>query len=239
MATALDAPLEVQNAEVQQGNTDQANVDQNGPVAFDQANAANQDAGNAGGATGPGQVAIGNEAAGNQAAGNEAPSQGQSSAGGVVEQLKADLNKLANENQVASAALAKLEQSSGLQREQLVLAITGALAGVVSLYLLAGAGAAFVANVLIGAAYPAVASLRALKNQDKSQNNQLLAYWAIFGALLFADSLLSEVPAYFLLKAAALLALSLPQVRGAELVYNRALEPALNQLDALLQKKSE
>jgi len=173
--------------------------------------------------------------------GNEAPpASARSQLGGnIVDQLKADLNKFANENQTVSAILGKLEQSTNLPREKLVLAVTGGLTALVSIYLLVGAGAAFVCNVLIGVAYPATASLRALKAQDRSQDNQLLAYWSIFGALLLVDSLLREVPTYFLLKAAALLALSLPQIRGAEVVHAKVLEPAMAKLDALLQKKSE
>jgi len=166
-------------------------------------------------------------------------SQGQLSGGlAGISQIKADLNKFAAENKTLATVLEQLEQKTGLPREQVTLGLAGGFAGLVSLYLLFGAGAAFVCNVLVGVAYPATASLRASHTQDKSQNNQLLAYWSIFGGLLLLDSLLSEVPAYFLLKAAALLTLGLPQIRGAEIVFTRALEPALSKLDSLLNKSA-
>jgi len=170
-----------------------------------------------------------------QAGGAASSPSGSSNSGGIAE-LNADLHKFLyqNENQTVANGLEKLEQKTGLKREHAAYG----LGGLVALYLLLGAGGAFVCNVLIGVAYPATASLRAVRNQDKGQDAQLLTYWSLFGALLLLDSLLNEVPGYFLLKAAGLLALALPQIRGAEVVYNRAVEPALARLDSLL-KKSE
>jgi len=151
-----------------------------------------------------------------------------------IAELKADLNKFLyeNGNQTVASGLEKFEQKTGSKREYL----SYGAAALVALYLLLGAGASVVCNVLIGAIYPASASLRAVRNQDSSQDTRLLTYWALFGSLLVLDSVLSELPGFYLLKALGLLALSLPQLHGSEIVFARALEPALARLDSLLKK---
>jgi hypothetical protein len=65
----------------------------------------------------------------------------------------------------------------------------------------AGGGAALVCNVLIGAIYPAVVSLQAVRAGDDSQDTRLLTYWSLFGSSLLLDSYFHDVPGYFLLKA--------------------------------------
>jgi len=155
-----------------------------------------------------------------------------------ISQLKVDLNKFLNENRIIGAGLNKLEQITGLKREQLNYGVAGIFAILTSLYLLFGNGKAFVCNILIGALYPAVDSFRSVRNQDKARSAQLLIYWSLFGVFLLFDALLSEVPAYFLIKAIGLLALALPQIHGTEVVFGRVLKPVLARIDLLLKKSA-
>jgi len=161
----------------------------------------------------------------------QSPTVNQQSEGGISK-LKADLDRFLNENKTLTAIYDNVAPTTGLKRKQLNYGFAGGLAGLLSLYLLIGSGASFVCNFLIGAVYPITASLNALRTQDKSKNTQLLVYWTLFGVLLIADSILSEVSAYFLFKAIGLLILSLPQLNGSEVIFTRIINPALNLVDS-------
>jgi len=152
-----------------------------------------------------------------------------------LSQIKADLEKFSTENKTMASALEKVEKDVGLTRDKVAIAI----AGIVSLYLAFGAEACLVCNVFIGTVYPAFASLLAYYNQDSSQDIHWLSYWTIFGGLLFFDSILFDVPAYYLGKAIVLLALMLPQIRGSDILYEEALKRGLLEPFADRESKNE
>ena len=58
-----------------------------------------------------------------------------------------------------------------------------------------------------------------------------MTYWTVFGFLnlieFFTDIVLYWIPFYYIIKAAIILWLSLPQFKGAQLVYTQFLRPFL------------
>uniref|UniRef100_A0A1I8AZZ7 Receptor expression-enhancing protein n=1 Tax=Meloidogyne hapla TaxID=6305 RepID=A0A1I8AZZ7_MELHA len=121
------------------------------------------------------------------------------------------------------------EKSSGLEREKIFYGICGILA----LWLIAGPGGGFICN-LIGVAYPAYASVLALRSAGKEDDTQWLVYWTTYGSFSlvdqFADRISAYFPLYWLLKAIFLLYLLLPQTCGAHNMYVKYLDPAFDKL---------
>jgi len=125
--------------------------------------------------------------------------------------IQADFNSLSNENQTLTRLFEQLEQMTGLTHEEIAYGIAGGVATLIGLYLIFGASAKLVCNVLIGTIYPATASFRALHTKDESQSNHFMVYWIAFGGFIFGDSLLFRVPVYLLIKAIILIAIMLWQ----------------------------
>jgi len=118
--------------------------------------------------------------------------------------------------------------------------VVGASAFLV-LFLVWGVGAKFVTN-LIGFAYPLYESYRALSaNQHAStQHNQQvesqwLTYWIIFAAFTLVESLtdffLYWIPLYHLVKIVFLVWCYLPSTRGAQVIYQKVIEPILSKYE--------
>ncbi|ORX50370.1 receptor accessory protein 5 [Piromyces finnis] len=80
-------------------------------------------------------------------------------------------------------------------------------------------------STLIAFIYPAYASFKAIESSDKNDDTQWLTYWTVFGFLhlveCFSDQILGWVSFYYFLKSIFTLWLSLPQFRGAEVIYNK------------------
>jgi receptor expression-enhancing protein 5/6 len=95
---------------------------------------------------------------------------------------------------------------------------------------LIGQGVNFFVN-LLGVVYPAYLSFKALESEGHADDKQWLCYWVVFGAFTttdtLTDSLLCWVPFYQPTKLLMLLFLAWPETRGAQLVYDRFLQPFL------------
>ncbi|KAG4089326.1 receptor accessory protein 5 [Neocallimastix lanati (nom. inval.)] len=80
-------------------------------------------------------------------------------------------------------------------------------------------------STLIAFIYPAYASFKAIESTDKSDDTQWLTYWTVFGFLhlieCFSDQILGWISFYYFLKSIFTLWLSLPQFRGAEILYEK------------------
>ncbi|KAI9246699.1 TB2/DP1, HVA22 family-domain-containing protein [Phascolomyces articulosus] len=136
------------------------------------------------------------------------------------------------------------------------------LTGVPKTYVVLGAGGLFAIMIFFNIAgqlltnfiswvYPAYASFKAIETPTPADDKQWLTYWTVIGFVqiieYFSDMLLFWVPFYFLIKTVFVLWLTLPQFRGAEIVYGRFIRPFLmeaqNDIDRhahdLKQKASE
>ncbi|KAI6190706.1 Receptor expression-enhancing protein [Aphelenchoides bicaudatus] len=176
---------------------------------------------------------------------NESKDGPRSSAGGAtmspIQSLKgldADFKQFLHENRFASH-FDKLEQK-GIKREYVAY---GALV-VFALYLIVGGAAELFTN-LIGFAYPAYASFKAIRTGNKEDDTLWFTYWSICGALhvvdFWSEKIMHVFPIYFLLKTVSrfLLYLSLPQTRGAQVVYVKVLDPVISRIGAKFAAKQD
>eukprot|EP00833_Pecoramyces_ruminatium_P007756 jgi/Orpsp1_1/1181788/evm.model.c7180000078621.1 len=80
-------------------------------------------------------------------------------------------------------------------------------------------------STLIAFIYPAYASFKAIESPDKTDDTQWLTYWTVFGFLhlieCFSDQILGWISFYYFIKSIFTLWLSLPQFRGAEILYEK------------------
>jgi receptor expression-enhancing protein 5/6 len=81
--------------------------------------------------------------------------------------------------------------------------------------------------------------MKALKSNDKDDDQMWLTYWVIYAVFTvvesFADVALSWLPFYFFAKVGFLVFCFLPQTRGAKLVYEKVLEPLFSQTEGRIQ----
>ncbi|KAH7726977.1 TB2/DP1 proteinHVA22 family protein [Aphelenchoides avenae] len=126
-----------------------------------------------------------------------------------------------------------LEKNLNVPREKIFYGFCGALA----LYLVIGAFAEFVCN-LIGFGYPAYASVKAIRTETKDDDTMWLIYWTVFASFslldFFAEGIMGIFPIYWLAKACFLLYLALPQTRGAIKLYVKVVDPLCTKLEALV-----
>eukprot|EP00124_Ichthyophonus_hoferi_P000603 Ihof_evm14s23 gene=Ihof_evmTU14s23 len=106
-------------------------------------------------------------------------------------------------------------------------------------YLALGAGAIFVLVFwfigqplfinLIGFAYPAYCSIKAIESPSAADDKQWLTYWTVFSLFniieFFSDVVLYWLPFYYYLKIASIAFLLLPQTQGATVIYNKVIRP--------------
>ncbi|KAJ3143125.1 ER membrane protein DP1/Yop1 [Physocladia obscura] len=81
-------------------------------------------------------------------------------------------------------------------------------------------------TALLGFLWPAYQSFKAIEAQNKALNTQWLTYWTNI-IEVFSDTLLYWVPFYYAFKAIFVLYLIAPQFHGAQVIYNKVLEPYL------------
>uniref|UniRef100_A0AC34FFV1 Receptor expression-enhancing protein n=1 Tax=Panagrolaimus sp. ES5 TaxID=591445 RepID=A0AC34FFV1_9BILA len=136
-------------------------------------------------------------------------------------------------NATLERSFGKIEASCGIKREQLVYGG----AAILGLYLIFGSFAQLICN-LIGFAYPAYASVKAVRTENKDDDTQWLIYWCVFSCFSIADFfacfIMSYIPIYWIAKVIFLLYLALPQTKGAIRLYVKYVNPAITKIDALL-----
>ncbi|VDN05817.1 unnamed protein product [Thelazia callipaeda] len=141
------------------------------------------------------------------------------------------------ENKVAEQAFVSLEQKTHLNREKILYVVIS----IAALYMVFGAFAKIVCN-LIGFAFPAYASVKAIRTAQKDDDTHWLIYWTVFGAFSLVDSFAEIIfcyfPIYWVFKALLLLYLYLPQTYGAIILYERLVDPAITKVDLLLKENA-
>ncbi|CAJ0931221.1 unnamed protein product, partial [Mesorhabditis belari] len=127
-------------------------------------------------------------------------------------------------------------EKTGVKREQ----ASYGLFVLLGLYLIFGSLAQFVCN-LIGFAYPAYASVKAIRTAAKDDDTQWLIYWTVFAFFslidFFTGALLKWFPFYYVVKTIFLIYLSLPQTQGALYLYNKIIDPAITLFDKCLNAR--
>uniref|UniRef100_A0A1I7YRE4 Receptor expression-enhancing protein n=1 Tax=Steinernema glaseri TaxID=37863 RepID=A0A1I7YRE4_9BILA len=137
------------------------------------------------------------------------------------------------ENPQLKSWIEKIETSTGIKREKVFYSAFF----VVVLYLILGSLAQFLCN-LCGFAYPAYASVKAVRTKEADDDRKWLIYWTVFAFFsivdFFAESIMGIFPAYWLLKAAFLVYLYLPQTNGAKHFFDSYVDPTITQIDNII-----
>jgi len=141
----------------------------------------------------------------------------------VIKDHIASLEKFLNQPGKINDLLTKLEESSGVKRIYIVFGFLGLLL----CYLAFGYGGQLICNI-IGFAYPAYASFKALETKRKEDDTKWLTYWIVYGFLsvieFFSDILLSWFPLYWLGKCLILIWCFAPvEWNGSDLIYRQVI----------------
>jgi len=153
-----------------------------------------------------------------------------------LHKFRSDVTKKLHEPNSINNTLGKIEEKTGVDRFFLVAGI----AGLFSLYLIFGHFAELLCN-LIGFAYPAYVSIKAIESSTKADDTQWLTYWVVFGwfsVIEFAeDSILEWFPVYWLVKCALCMYLYLPMTMGAQKVYSSVIRPVFTKCQNTMQER--
>ncbi|XP_034386189.1 receptor expression-enhancing protein 6 [Cyclopterus lumpus] len=144
----------------------------------------------------------------------------------ILSSIKDRADKFLNEKNVVTDFLGKLEEKTGIRKK--ILAV-GAVS-LTGLYLVYGYGAALLCN-LIGFAYPAYYSVKAIESLSKEDDTKWLTYWVVYGVFslgeFFSDIFLYWFPFYYAFKCLFLLWCMAPMSwNGSQFIYNRVVRPA-------------
>lgn len=93
---------------------------------------------------------------------------------------------------------------------------------------------------LVGFAYPAYASYKAIKSEGKDDDTQWLTYWVVYAFFnvleTFIDSIVIYFPQYFAFKIGLLFWMFSPTTMGADFTYKNFLRPYLLEHEATFDK---
>ncbi|CAM9463836.1 unnamed protein product [Scytosiphon promiscuus] len=133
-----------------------------------------------------------------------------------------------NPNFCLTKYMRKMEENYGGSRATWFLG----LFSFVSLMLYLIGGLALIAN-LIGFCYPAFASFKAIDSPDALASQQLLSYWAIFGAFFTMETsfgfMTGMIPYYSIFKGVIFVYSFHPYTRGATHLYDLVIRPLVIQ----------
>uniref|UniRef100_A0A8D8WAL1 Receptor expression-enhancing protein n=2 Tax=Cacopsylla melanoneura TaxID=428564 RepID=A0A8D8WAL1_9HEMI len=144
----------------------------------------------------------------------------------TIAEVRENLNQSLNdESKPWSPFLALAEQKTGVKRIYIVLGLIGFLA----IYLVFGYAAQVICN-LIGFAYPAYKSMKAIESDDKKDDTKWLTYWVVFATFSIgeypAEFILSIFPFYWLIKCIFFIWCFAPiENNGSVFIYNRIIRP--------------
>ncbi|VBB31135.1 unnamed protein product, partial [Acanthocheilonema viteae] len=124
--------------------------------------------------------------------------------------------------------LSLMEAKTQLPREQLAYGMMGLIA----IYLIIGSLAQLVCN-LIGFGYPAYASVKAIRTEQKEDDTQWLIYWTVFAFYSLIDFFAEAIMHVVIF----LLYLSLPQTYGAQIIYEKYIDPLIAGIEKTFNKK--
>ncbi|CAH7689588.1 TB2/DP1, HVA22 family-domain-containing protein [Phakopsora pachyrhizi] len=121
-------------------------------------------------------------------------------------------------------ALNKIEKQIQVPKAYAVLGLGGVFALAIFFNIFAG-----FLTTLLGWALPAYLSLQSLESPSSGDDVQWLTYWTVFSTFnileIFSDILLYWFPFYYTFKCVFIVWLMLPQTRGAQVLYHKALKP--------------
>ncbi|CAG9539886.1 unnamed protein product [Cercopithifilaria johnstoni] len=138
-------------------------------------------------------------------------------------------------NMQLDKVLSLFEAKTQLPREQLAYG----LMGLIAIYLIIGSLAQLLCN-LIGFGYPAYASVKAIRTEQKDDDTHWLIYWTVFAFYslidFFAEAIMHVVPLYWLIKVIFLLYLYLPQTYGAQVIYEKYIDSLIAGIEKVFNK---
>lgn len=158
---------------------------------------------------------------------------------GKIEKWAESANKTLHEKNFFTDLLAKVEEKTKISRLKLVI---GSVV-VIGLYMMVGYGSDFICNV-IGFAYPAYKSIKAIETKQKDDDTKWLTYWVVYAFFLlieyFTDLLLSWVPIYWFIKCVFLIYCMLPEpYSGSLMIYSAIIRPTFLKHQAKIDRGVE
>ncbi|XP_061594832.1 receptor expression-enhancing protein 6 isoform X2 [Cololabis saira] len=143
----------------------------------------------------------------------------------IFSSIRDRAEKFLNEKNVVTDALARIEEKTGIRKK---IVAFGAVS-LTGLYLVYGYGASLLCN-LIGFAYPAYYSIKAIESPCKEDDTKWLTYWVVYGVFslgeFFSDIFLYWFPFYYAFKCLFLLWCMAPTSwNGSQVIYDKVVRP--------------